>query len=174
VPRSASRRTEKDPEAPGETPGAATETVALPKLLPLLHSCSSIKKCFLQGSIPACEFRRLSSRLVMLNKKWSLRTSMRCTLDIARERTPCAASRNDLRVMKPKHRERVGFRRLKFSEEQVLAAFFYFFSKLGVHRIAFGRRWAKLVQDNRLAPIIAAVITIRRIARGKVFNFPNP
>ncbi|HZV33846.1 MAG TPA: hypothetical protein VFB72_04650 [Verrucomicrobiae bacterium] len=27
----------KDPEAPGETPGT-TETVALPKLLPLLHS----------------------------------------------------------------------------------------------------------------------------------------
>jgi len=28
----------KIPEAPGETPGAATETVALPKRLPLLHA----------------------------------------------------------------------------------------------------------------------------------------
>jgi len=39
VLRSASRRTEKRPEAPGETPGAATETVALPKLLPSLYCC---------------------------------------------------------------------------------------------------------------------------------------
>jgi len=58
VPRSASRRTEKDPEAPGETPGAATETVALPKLLSLLHCWPSLKNVFCRA--PSTSNRDLS------------------------------------------------------------------------------------------------------------------